>query len=188
MLHHNPPPSLSPVYHALRYIALNGNTAHTLRVRAMNRVGVSPPSAAVTVSTELYGGLPDRPQAVVLGQYLNASTLSLSFQVGRAYGCCRQPLDILPTSPTPDTVRTHPLTPLPLVYSCPYIPAPGMLHDSTGAAARRGPARDLVHGRGRLHHELRPHHLHLPGNYYMHKLSFDLTCLILIFDSPHTDI
>ena len=63
-----------------RYIALNGNTAHTLRVKAINRMGISPPSPVVTVNTELYGGLPDRPQAVVLGQYLNASTLSLSFQ------------------------------------------------------------------------------------------------------------
>ena len=63
-----------------RYIALNGNTAHTLRVKAINRMGISPPSPVVTVNTELYGGLPDRPQAVVLGQYLNESTLSLSFQ------------------------------------------------------------------------------------------------------------
>ena len=63
-----------------RYIALNGNTAHTLRVKAINSVGISPPSPTVTINTELYGGLPDRPQAVVLGQYLNASTLSLSFQ------------------------------------------------------------------------------------------------------------
>ena len=66
--------------HSARYIALKEATAHTLRVKAVNAQGLSPPTRAVTVSTELYGGLPDRPQAVVLGQYVNASALSLTFQ------------------------------------------------------------------------------------------------------------
>jgi hypothetical protein len=49
-------------------------------------IGISPPSAVTTVSTELYGGLPSQPQTVMLGQYRTSNSLSLHYQAPQLDG------------------------------------------------------------------------------------------------------
>jgi hypothetical protein len=68
----------NPDYSA-RYIALDQNTNYTVAMRAFNSKGVSDLSEEVVVQTYQFGGLPGRPQSVVLGQYSSNTTLSLSF-------------------------------------------------------------------------------------------------------------
>ena len=63
-----------------RYVALKENQAYSLRVRAINDKGLSTPSTAVSVTTDLYGEVPGSPQSLVLGRYGNDSSLSVDFR------------------------------------------------------------------------------------------------------------
>jgi hypothetical protein len=62
-----------------RYNALDDASTYTVRARALNKKGISPPSAIMTKNTEHIGGLPSSPQSIVLGQYQDSTSLSLSY-------------------------------------------------------------------------------------------------------------
>ena len=67
-------------HYSARYTALDENRRYFARISAVNSRGISTPSAVVTATTDLYGGLPGEPQSVVFGQYKSSTSISLSFQ------------------------------------------------------------------------------------------------------------
>lgn len=62
-----------------RLEALSENTEYSVRIRAVNSMGVSAPSSTSMVTTYLHGGLPSLPQTVILGQYKTSTSMSLSY-------------------------------------------------------------------------------------------------------------
>jgi hypothetical protein len=68
-------PDFSP-----RYIALDESRTYAVRMRGFNAKGMSEPSNILVASTELYGGLPSKPQGVVVGAFASSDTLSLFYQ------------------------------------------------------------------------------------------------------------